>query len=284
MTRSRSSSRGSNKSRRSSRSRRGSSQRERGTVKWFNVRKGYGFIECAGEKDDIYVHFTGIKTSDDNKKSRPRLRASEEVEFIEGTGPEGRRTATDVTAVGGGLIQNTKRRTKAPQQDGSKPTSRRNSQSDTGSRGEPNKSRKKKKKRRPRKKKGVHTGTVKWFNTSKGFGFIERPGDNQEDIYVHYSGIHAEDPDNTFQSLGDGEEVEFRIENSDDGRERAVNVTGPDGAPVKGRQRRRRRRANKTNTNDDADASASEDRNEPVKRKPRRRNRRRRKAKSGDNN
>ena len=48
-------------------------------------------------------------------------------------------------------------------------------------------------------------GTVKWFNTSKGYGFIERPEGN--DVFVHYSAIQSEG----FKNLDEGQEVEFDI-------------------------------------------------------------------------
>jgi CspA family cold shock protein len=48
-------------------------------------------------------------------------------------------------------------------------------------------------------------GFVKWFDTKKGYGFIEQPGG--EDVFVHYSGIEG----NGFRSLRAGEEVEFEV-------------------------------------------------------------------------
>ena len=62
------------------------------------------------------------------------------------------------------------------------------------------------------------TGTVKWFDTKKGYGFIELEG--SEDIFVHFSAITEEG----YKSLRDGQAVEFDVE-SEDGKDKAKNVT-----------------------------------------------------------
>lgn len=58
----------------------------------------------------------------------------------------------------------------------------------------------------------------------KGFGFIV-PDDESGDVFVHQTAIKAEG----FRSLADGERVEYKTEEDDNGRIRAVQVTGPDG-------------------------------------------------------
>jgi len=62
------------------------------------------------------------------------------------------------------------------------------------------------------------TGTVKWFNESKGFGFIE--GDEGEDVFVHFSAIEGDG----FRTLNEGARVEFEATSSPKGL-RAERVT-----------------------------------------------------------
>ena len=61
------------------------------------------------------------------------------------------------------------------------------------------------------------TGTVKWFNASKGYGFIGR--DNGPDVFVHYTAIQSDG----YRTLQEGQRVEFVVEKGPKGRQ-AANV------------------------------------------------------------
>jgi CspA family cold shock protein len=63
------------------------------------------------------------------------------------------------------------------------------------------------------------TGTVKWFNATKGFGFIEPEG-GKKDVFVHISALER----SGIRALNDGQKVTFDIEAGRDGRESATNL------------------------------------------------------------
>ena len=65
------------------------------------------------------------------------------------------------------------------------------------------------------------TGTVKWFNETKGFGFISND-DNSGDVFVHFSAIVGEG----FKTLAEGQKVSFEVETDpkNPSKNRAVNV------------------------------------------------------------
>lgn len=64
-----------------------------------------------------------------------------------------------------------------------------------------------------------HRGTVKWFNNTKGYGFIQQ--DEGGDVFVHYSAIQADG----YRSLNEGDVVEFEILDGPKGLQ-AANVVG----------------------------------------------------------
>mmetsp|Transcript_4097 Transcript_4097/g.7263 ORF Transcript_4097/g.7263 Transcript_4097/m.7263 type:complete len:128 (+) Transcript_4097:214-597(+) len=74
----------------------------------------------------------------------------------------------------------------------------------------------------------LQSGSVKWFDTAKGFGFI-LPDDESGDVFVHQTSINVEG----FRSLAENERVEYRIV-EEGGKKKAMDVTGPDGGDVKG--------------------------------------------------
>lgn len=63
------------------------------------------------------------------------------------------------------------------------------------------------------------SGLVKWFNDSKGFGFIQAEG-NERDIFVHYSAIQGDG----FKTLAEGQKVDFELIDGPKGPQ-AANVT-----------------------------------------------------------
>ncbi|MEJ2061327.1 MAG: cold-shock protein [Gammaproteobacteria bacterium] len=64
----------------------------------------------------------------------------------------------------------------------------------------------------------MSTGTVKWFDDAKGFGFIA-PQDGSKDVFVHHSAIEG----TGFKSLAEGQQVEFEVQQGQKGPS-AVNV------------------------------------------------------------
>ena len=62
-------------------------------------------------------------------------------------------------------------------------------------------------------------GTVKWFNSTKGFGFIEPEGGSR-DVFVHISAVERAG----LTGLNDGQKVTFDVESGRDGRESAANL------------------------------------------------------------
>ena len=63
------------------------------------------------------------------------------------------------------------------------------------------------------------TGTVKWFNATKGFGFIQ-PDDGSKDVFVHISAVQGAG----LATLNDGQKVEYEVVSGKDGKKSAGNL------------------------------------------------------------
>jgi len=81
--------------------------------------------------------------------------------------------------------------------------------------------------------KVMATGTVKWFNGEKGFGFIQQD-EGGADVFVHFSAITG----SGYRELNEGDKVEYKVEQGQKGLQ-ATNVTVTEAAPASGRSRDR---------------------------------------------
>ena len=64
------------------------------------------------------------------------------------------------------------------------------------------------------------TGTVKWFNSAKGYGFIQ-PEDGSKDVFLHVSAVESAG----LQSPDEGQKVEYELESGKDGKTSAGNIS-----------------------------------------------------------
>ena len=152
----------------------------RGVVKFFNPDKGFGFIQREDGGDDAFVHISAVEAA-----GLGTLAEGQQLEF-QLVDRGGKISATDLSIVGD--VVTAARRESAPAQ-----------RSSTGERS---------------------TGTVKFFNYTKGFGFITRD-DGQPDAFVHISAVER----SGLSGLDEGDQLEFEIEVDRRGKTAAVNLT-----------------------------------------------------------
>jgi len=191
-----------------------------GRCKWFDVRKGFGFVlqDDNPAVGDIFCHQTAVR----NKPGFTGVKDGDRVWFRFTRDPNGRPRAEDVTAVGGQPIEGQSVGSMAGPTNpaaamGMMP----------GMMGMPGMA------AMPgmamtsfpphtadELAPGRHRGVVKWFDVAKAYGFIT-PLDGTEDVFVHQSQIRG-------RTLADGENVEFELV-KEEGRKgfKAANVTGP---------------------------------------------------------
>ncbi len=150
----------------------------KGTVKFFNSSKGFGFIQQDGGGEDVFVHISSVE-----RAGLEGLAEGQQLEFsLVDRG--GKVSATDLVPVGDVIA--VEKRVEAPQREL------------TGEKA---------------------TGTVKFFNAMKGFGFITRD-DGQPDAFVHISAVER----SGMRELNEGDRLEFDIEVDRRGKYSAVNL------------------------------------------------------------
>ncbi|WP_156840894.1 cold-shock protein [Novosphingobium aquimarinum] len=150
----------------------------KGTVKFFNQNKGFGFIQRDEGGEDVFVHISAVE-----RAGLEGLAEGQQLEFTL-VDRGGKISASDLQPVGE-VIAVEKR--EAPQREL------------TGEKA---------------------TGTVKFFNSMKGFGFITRD-DGQADAFVHISAVER----SGLSGLNEGDRVEFDIEVDRRGKYSAVNLS-----------------------------------------------------------
>ena len=160
----------------------------KGQVKFFNGQKGFGFIQQEGGGDDVFVHISAVE-----RAGLEGLAEGQELEFnLVDRG--GKISAQDLQVVGD-VIPVTGGGAAAPSGDAAGGPPRREL---TGEKA---------------------TGTVKFFNAMKGFGFLVRD-DGQPDAFVHISAVER----SGLSQINEGERYEFDLEVDRRGKYSAVNL------------------------------------------------------------
>src|SRR5581483_513434 len=158
-----------------------------GTVKWFNTAKGFGFIQPDDGGSDVFVHISAVEQA-----GLRGLNEGDLVTFeLEQDRRSGKLSAGQLVVTGSGP---------APARSGGgggfdRP--RGGGGFGGGGRGG----------RPPGDNVGSGTGTVKWFNPTKGFGFIQ-PSDGGSDVFVHISAVEQAG----LRGLNEGQQVAYDLE------------------------------------------------------------------------
>jgi CspA family cold shock protein len=156
----------------------------RGTVKFFNDAKGFGFITPQSGGADVFVHVSAIE-----RAGLPGLNEGDEVEFeLEADRRSGKMSAVELRFLAAGSPSRSPRPS-----DGGRGFGR-------AERGPPPRG-------GDRDAVGSGSGVVKWFNPAKGFGFIQ-PRDGGDDVFVHISAVERAG----FRGLAEGQAISYDIE------------------------------------------------------------------------
>jgi cold shock protein len=156
----------------------------RGTVKFFNEAKGFGFIAPEDGASDIFVHISAVERSPLHS-----LNEGDEVSFeLEQDRRSGKMAAVDLQVLGSAPPSDRAPRRGPPARGYDRPE-----------RDAPP--------RDARSQAGSGSGQVKWFNPAKGFGFIQ-PSDGGGDIFVHISAVERAG----LRGLDEGQTVSYDLE------------------------------------------------------------------------
>jgi CspA family cold shock protein len=161
----------------------------RGTVKFFNGAKGFGFIAPDDGGNDVFVHISALERS-----GLGGLNEGDQVTFeLEQDRRSGKLAAVDLVVTGSAGPSARGPRTGGPSRGfGGDRDGFQRRPSGGGSSREP---------------AGAGSGVVKWFNTTKGFGFIQ-PRDGGADVFVHISDVEKAG----LSRLADGQAVSYDLE------------------------------------------------------------------------
>jgi CspA family cold shock protein len=165
-----------------------------GTVKFFNPAKGFGFISPDDGSADVFVHVSAVERS-----GLQELNDGDQIAFeLEQDRRSGKFAAVDLEVLGSAPVQ----RRSAP------------SFSSPGRRGPPERD------RPAGAVSGSGHGVVKWFNPTKGFGFIQ-PSGGGGDVFVHITAVERAG----LRGLNEGQAVSYEIEEDRrSGKASAVNL------------------------------------------------------------
>jgi CspA family cold shock protein len=177
-----------------------------GTVKFFNGAKGFGFIAPSDGSPDVFVHVSAVERS-----GLRELNEGDLVSFeVEQDRRSGKVAATNLRVTGSGPAP----AGRAPQRPQGSYRSQDDFQRSAGAgRGTGS-----------RQAEGSGRGVVKWFNATKGFGFIQ-PETGGEDVFVHISAVERAG----LRDLHEGQTVSYEIERDNrSGKASATNLRSGD--------------------------------------------------------
>jgi CspA family cold shock protein len=164
-----------------------------GTVKWFNTAKGFGFIQPDDGGADVFVHVSAVEQA-----GLRGLNEGDTVEFdLEQDRRSGKLAAGNLVVTGHGAAPTSSRPPRSGGFGGGGGGFDRGPRHGGGGGFD-----------RPRgEAAGSGTGTVKWFNPTKGFGFIQPEGGGQ-DVFVHISAVEQAG----LRGLNEGQAVAYDLE------------------------------------------------------------------------